>query len=154
METNPLCCKHCGSSNYVKNGTVRGLQRYKCKQCQYNFVEGDRRVDPNTAKQKALAVLLYSLCKCSYGMIARILRVSKTIVYYWIRDEAAALPDPEIADTLQEVEFDEMWHFVGSKKTKFGSSRRWIAARGELSPGLRVIVMLQPLDDFTTNSST
>jgi len=42
------------------------------------------------------------------------------------------------------MEFDEMGHFIGSKKTKNGSSKRWIVAQGELLPGLSVIVMLQP----------
>jgi len=44
-----LKCKNCGSIKYVKNGKVRGLQRYRCKECKYNFVEGDRR---KKAKQK------------------------------------------------------------------------------------------------------
>lgn len=34
-------CKKCQSENIVKNGKVRGKQRYLCKDCRYNFVEGD-----------------------------------------------------------------------------------------------------------------
>ena len=51
---------------------------------------------------------------------------------------------PEISSIIQEIEFDEMWHFIGSKKTKNGSSKRWIVAEGELLPGLQAIVMLKP----------
>ncbi len=36
-------CKKCKSENIVKNGKVRGKQRYLCKDCRYNFVEGDAR---------------------------------------------------------------------------------------------------------------
>ena len=32
-----IICKGCGASDYVKNGYVRGLQRYRCKECGCNF---------------------------------------------------------------------------------------------------------------------
>ena len=49
MET----CKNCGNKNIVKNGVVREKQRYKCKECSYNFVAGDGRVDPNATVKRA-----------------------------------------------------------------------------------------------------
>ena len=39
-----LKCKQCGSSSYVKNGFIKSSQRYKCKECGINFIEGDKRV--------------------------------------------------------------------------------------------------------------
>ena len=30
-------CSKCQSENNVKNGTVRNIQRYKCKECGNNF---------------------------------------------------------------------------------------------------------------------
>jgi transposase-like protein len=33
-------CKNCESENIVKNGTVKGVQVYKCKDCGHRFVEG------------------------------------------------------------------------------------------------------------------
>jgi len=39
--------------------------------------------------------------------------------------------------------------FYPVKKTKYGLSRRWIVAEGELLPGLLAIVMLQPSDGYT-----
>ena len=56
-------CKSCGCCNYVKNGQARGKQRYRCKSCGYNFIEGDARVNAALPAKKALAVLLYSLSK-------------------------------------------------------------------------------------------
>jgi transposase-like protein len=38
-------CKNCGSCNVVKSGMVRGKQRYKCKDCIFNFVIGDKRTN-------------------------------------------------------------------------------------------------------------
>jgi len=48
------------------------------------------------------------------------------------------------------MEFDEMWHFIGAKKTKDGSSKPWIVAQGELWPGLSVVVILQHSNDSMT----
>ena len=36
-------CPKCQSTDTVKNGTVRGVQRFKCKNCKYNFVLTDKR---------------------------------------------------------------------------------------------------------------
>ncbi len=30
-------CLKCGSSKKVKNGVLKGVQRYKCKECGYNY---------------------------------------------------------------------------------------------------------------------
>jgi transposase-like protein len=38
-----LRCKGCGSEEQVKNGFMRGKQRYRCKSCGLNFT--DRRLD-------------------------------------------------------------------------------------------------------------
>ncbi|WP_407651239.1 transposase-like zinc-binding domain-containing protein [Candidatus Bandiella euplotis] len=35
-------CKKCSSSKYVKNGNIRGMQRYKCKECGCNFTNRER----------------------------------------------------------------------------------------------------------------
>ena len=32
-------CLKCGSEAIVKNGRMKGLQRYKCKQCTYQFTQ-------------------------------------------------------------------------------------------------------------------
>jgi transposase len=143
-------CKNCGSVECVKNGRVRDRIRYKCKQCGLNFIEGDRRVKESVAIKKALAVILYSLGKASFGMLAKIFGHSRSLTYRWIVEEAAKLNEPLISGEIKEIEFEEMWHFIKSKKTKHGSSKRWIVAQGELLPGLSAIVMLQPLDDSTT----
>lgn len=149
-----VTCKRCNSTKTVKNGIVRDKPRYKCKECGLNFVEGDARTNDSVVVKKALAVILYSLGKASYGMIGKIFGVSRSLIYRWIAEEARRLPEPTVSGSIREMEFDEMWHFIGSKKTKSGSSRRWIVAQGEPLPGLSVVVMLQPSSDSTTKSNT
>ena len=54
----------------MKNGKIREKQRYKCKECGYNFVIGDER-EKVKPEGKALVVLLYLTGKASYGFIAK-----------------------------------------------------------------------------------
>ena len=143
-------CKHCGSEVSVKHGQARGKQRYRCQRCGRHFVEGDARVKESLAVKKALAVVLYSLAKASFGMLGKVFGVSRALTYRWIKEEAEAWPDPEVPGDIKEMEFDAMWHFLGSKKTSSGSSKRWIVAQGEPWPGLRAVVMLQRSSDSTT----
>ncbi|MEW6773522.1 MAG: hypothetical protein AB1304_05930 [Bacteroidota bacterium] len=69
-------CKQCGNNKCVKNGIVRKKQRYKCKNCSLNFVIGDER-EKVRPEAKALAVLLYGTGKASYGLIAKLFKVSR-----------------------------------------------------------------------------
>jgi hypothetical protein len=147
-------CKRCGFDDAVKHGVVRNKQRYCCKKCGYHFVSGDLRVKESVAVKKALAVILYSLGKASFRMLGKLFGHSRALTYYWIAAEAAKLPEPVVGNDIQEMEFDEMWHFIGSKKTSYGSSRPWIVAHGELLPGLQAVVMLQHSGASTTKSST
>ena len=139
-------CKRCQSTRFMKNGKVRDKARFRCKDCNYNFTEGDDRVKEDLVVKKALAVILYSLGKASFGFLGKIFGVSRSIPYRWIKAEAEKMTEPHLSGEIKEMEFDEMWHFIGSKKTKNGLSKRWIVAQGELWPGLSAVVILQPSD--------
>ena len=143
-------CKNCKETEVRRNGIVRGNQRYKCKACDYNFILGDRRTDQATEIKKALSIILYSVGKSSYGFLGKLFGVSRSTPYKWIKKIAAATPGPVISNSIKEIEFDEMWHFIQSKKTRNGLSRPWIVAQGELLPGLSAVVMLRPSDAFMT----
>jgi insertion element IS1 protein InsB len=111
-------CKKCLSEKVAKGGFVRGKRRYICKECNYHFVEGDQRTDDKIIAKKALCVLFYTLGKGSFRMLAKIFNTQPSLVYRWIVEAGAKLPDTEVSGEIQEMEFDEMWHFVGSKKNK------------------------------------
>lgn len=53
-------CKRCGGASFVKNGMVRGQQRYRCKGYGLNFTN---TADPS--KPAALVVLLYAMGNAS-----------------------------------------------------------------------------------------
>ena len=147
-------CKNCKSKIAVKNGIIRGKQRYKCKSCGYNFVAGDGRTNEKIAAKKAMCVILYSLGKASYNMLAHIFDTWPSLVYRWIAEAGIKLTEQEIAGEIKQMEFDEMWHFIQAKKTNFGSSKPLTVAHGELWPGCSVIVMLQLSEGSITKLST
>jgi len=113
-------CKNCKSKTIVKNGTARGKQRYKRKSCGYNFVAGDGRTNDRTAAKKAMCVIMYSLGKVSYNMLAHVFDTWPFLVCRWIAEAGAKMLDPEAPSGIREMEFDEMWHFIGSKKQALG----------------------------------
>jgi transposase-like protein len=70
-----------GSGRAVKNGVIAGKQRYKRKECGYNFRHGDNQTNDKIAAKKALRVLLYAIAKGSYWMLGRVLGIHNTLVY-------------------------------------------------------------------------
>ena len=143
-------CKNCKSEKIVKSGKVRGKQRYKCKECGYFFVVGDERTNEKIAALKALCVLLYSLGKGSYSMLGKLFGRNRSLIYRWVREAGMNTDEPTINGEIKEIEFDEMWHFIQSKKENFGSSRLLTAAVGELSSGFSVVVIAQHSEGSTT----
>jgi hypothetical protein len=66
--------------------------------------------------KRALAVILYALGKASFDMLGHIFGVSRSSTFRWIKQEADKLPEPVVPGDIKEMEFDERWHFIGSKK--------------------------------------
>src|SRR5215510_15256782 len=143
-----ITCTNCQNIHTVKNGFVRGKQRYKYHACGYNFVLGDERHSHATEIKKALAIILYSLGKSSFGFLGKLFGVSRTTTYYWVRQGAEKTDEPSISPDTKAIDFDEMWHFIQSKKENSGLSKPWIIAQGEPLPGYSVVVMLQPSNDY------
>ena len=147
-----LHCKRCGEAHFVKNGMVRGQQRYRCKACGLNFTNTPAQGKP--AAMKALAVLLYAMGNASQSMIARLLGVSHVAVYKWIRAAGEAAPRPDATPSSGIVQIDEMWHFVEGKKTRYGCGEPTILWHGEPWPGNWVGVMMQPANGFSIGSGS
>ena len=140
-------CKNCKSENTTKNGIVRKKQRYKCKECGYNFVIGHAHHSLQKQAKKALVTMLYSLGKGSHRGLGKIFGVSNGTIGNWIAEAARGLPEERVSEEISEMEFDEMWHYIGKKNENYGSSRQltaeqvewlrgyWVNATGRLSSG-------------------
>src|SRR5947209_12105555 len=91
-----LRCKGCGGEEHVKNGLMRGKQRYRCKACGLNFTDTPPR-GMMPLRVKVTAVLLY-LSGLSMNRTAKLLGVSTPSVQAWIERFAevyAQKPEPE-----------------------------------------------------------
>jgi transposase-like protein len=122
-------CKRCKSKQIINNGKVRNKQRYNCKSCGFNFVEIDERSGKNIDKQK-MAIHLY-LENMGFRAIGRVLGVSNVTVLNWIRAAGEWLEKyhhqnkHQQRGTVEVIELDEMWHFIGSKKISYGYGLHW-----------------------------
>ncbi len=132
-------CKKCGGKEHNKNGFVKGHQRYKCKNCGYQFVPTlQKGFDEQT---KLIACLLY-ISGLSLRTIARLLHTSATSVLSWVRKfalENYEKPQPNSEAVI--VQLDEMWHFLHLKKTNFGYGKLIVLIQDSLLIGNVAIVI-------------
>ena len=116
-------CKRCYSDKIGKNGKREGQQCYICKNCSHQFISEFGR---HTPQEEQIAVLLYCL-GLSFTAIAQVLFVHPSTILRWVRKYAhknckKPIPKGEIV-----IELDEMWHFIHSKKTKYGFGKLTVA---------------------------
>jgi transposase len=137
-----LRCKGCGGEEHIKNGFMRGKQRYRCKACGLNFTDTPPPGKP--LAMKATAVLLY-VSGLSMNRTAKLLGVSTPTIQAWIEQFAqvyAQKPAPEGRAVV--IELDEMWHYLKKSRTSSGSGRLGIVLQGGWWIGNAAVVTLPP----------
>jgi transposase-like protein len=122
-------CETCGQ-RLVKNGlNPSGSQKYLCKGCRRVSTPHPTPVGASAeTKQRALNLVLDG---SSFRSAARQVGVSHVIVMAWFKTAADQVPETPAKPTQppEQVELDELFTFVGDKKTKSSSSRRSSAKR-------------------------
>ena len=125
-------CKKCSSELVIKNGKVRNKQRYKCKACNLNFVDGDQRKEKNLDK-KRMAIHLY-LEGMGLRSTGQVLDVHNVTILNWIRkagEQVQAYHDAQKSPKrIEIIELDELWHFIGRKKENYGFGLHWTEEGG------------------------
>ena len=137
-----LRCKRCGSEEQVKNGLMRGKQRYLCKGCGLNFTDTPARGKP--LAMKAAAVLLY-VSGLSMNRTAKLLGVSTPTIQAWLEQFAqtyAQKPEPEGRAVV--IELDEMWHYLKKSQSRCGSGRLGIVLQASWWTGNAAVVTRPP----------
>jgi len=110
-----VTCSHCNSEDFRKNGFVRGIQRYYCKQCKRSFTTKPKKI---SSEVKAFAVMLY-LNNMGIRKVAKVVNVSPPAVLRWLRNAHRRLQKelkPFEKGELDIIEMDEIYTFI--KKTK------------------------------------
>ena len=136
-----MVCRKCGSTNNVKNGHVDGVQRYKCKDCGFQYTKEVANGRSEAERNKAVALYLLGL---SMRTIAKLFNVNVTTILYWVRNFAIKNYEKPTPQGAVIVELDEMWHFLQSKKQNSGSGRLIVALPVSSSIGNVGIVVAQP----------
>jgi transposase-like protein len=111
-------CPKCKSSHHVKDGVVRGRQRYKCKDCRYRYTV-ERKSDVKVQETRRLALEMY-LEGLGFRAIGRILKISYGTVYVWVKDWGKQISLPRRDSHVEIVALDKMLHYVASKKDTAG----------------------------------
>jgi len=138
-----LLCKRCGSEEHVKNGLMRGKQRYLCKGCGLNFTDTPPRGKPLALK--VAAVLLY-VSGLSMNRTAKLLGVSTPTIQAWLEQFAAAYAQkPEPDGRAVVIELDEMWHDVKKSPNRSGSGKLGIVLQGGWWTGNAAVVTKSPV---------
>lgn len=107
-------CPRCKSASRVRNGVVGGRQRYKCKDCGFNYtVESKSDVKSREVRRMALDLYLEGL---GFRAIGRVLGISYGTVYRWIKKWGEQVELPVGDGCVPVVELDEMHSYVQSKK--------------------------------------
>ena len=111
-------CPKCESEYRVKNGFMKGRQRYKCKDCGCNDTVDYDKVSARDKKMRfALSLCLEGL---GFHSIARLFNVSHVTVMNWIKKFGTLLSLIRNPKPVKIMELDEMHTYAGSKKLQMG----------------------------------
>jgi transposase-like protein len=101
--------------------TDGGSQRYRCMFCQIKYTPQPKAwAYPEEMRKQALQLYVDEM---NLRRIARHLGVHHRTVSLWVQAQASQLPDPPGTGKVKEAEMDEIFTFIGDKKTKSSSSR-------------------------------
>jgi insertion element IS1 protein InsB len=116
-----LTCPSCGSHCIVKNGSIHNKkQKYKCKECQRQFIENPTNKIINDETKELIDRLL--LEKISLAGISRATGVSKKWLQDYVNSKYGETSRQiEVSSKKPgkiEIECDEAWSFVTEKNNK------------------------------------
>lgn len=110
-------CPYCATPDkQVKVGkNDSGSQRWKCRACQRRYTpQPTGHGYPDSVRQQAVKLYVDGL---NYRRIARQLGVDHKSVINWVKAHTAQLPPAPVPADVNNAELDELFTFVGQKKT-------------------------------------
>ena len=143
-------CPKCSSEECVKDGLIKGRQRYRCKSCDFRHTVQHRGKSPDV-KRQALELYLEGL---GFRSIGRFLKCSHVAVYNWIKSFGEAAKELRSDSALKVVEMDEMHTYVSSKKTAAGYGLLLIDMGKDSSTAYWATVTQQQVNNCRMSSKT
>ena len=105
-----------------KNGkTKAGSQRYRCHQCGYSYTPEKKAKGYSQAfRQKAIKMYIDG---AGLRRTGRQLGIHHQTVANWAKEEAEQLSEAPMPAEVKTAEFDEIFTYIGDKKTESTSLR-------------------------------
>lgn len=133
------CCPLCGGKKYIKHGFYKGIQRYKCKECEKTFSNTTNSLWSYSKKDlnKWIKFIKLMIKKKSLRFCAAKLNISLTTAFYWRHKILHGLKLDSIPNKLQgDVHINKtiiIENFKGCRNiTTTRRSNIWIiAAKGD-----------------------
>ena len=111
-------CPKCKNNSHVKDGIIRGKQRFKCKNCHYRYTV-ERKSDVKTQETRRLALELY-IEGVGFRGIGRILKISYGTVYKWVKLWNTQASLPRRLTPLKIVDLEDIHTYVVSNNITSG----------------------------------
>ena len=106
----------------MKNGlNGSGSQKYRCNECGAVYTPEPK--ENGYPAEKCLLAIRMDVEGSSYGSIARVLKVNLQSVANWVTQYTAKLPAAPVPQKVRKAELDELYTYIGEKKTKSMFSR-------------------------------
>lgn len=110
-------CPYCQTTDkQVKVGkNDSGSQRWKCQVCGRRYTpEPTEHGYPDALRQQAVKLYVDGM---NYRRIARHLNVDHKSIINWVKAHTDQLPQTPVPSDINNAELDELFTFVGKKKT-------------------------------------
>jgi transposase-like protein len=100
--------------------TLSGSQRYLCMHCHCKYTpEPKRHGYPDNMRKQAVQMYVDGI---NLRRIARHFGIHHRTVSLWVQASAASLPEAPVPKEVKTAEMDELFTFIGKKKTGSTSS--------------------------------
>jgi len=110
-------CPSCSlKTRQIKSGYNRsGSQRYQCRHCGKKYTPTPKEQGyPQEIRTKAVRMYVDGI---NFRRIGRLLNVHHQSVINWVNAYASNLPEAPTPEEVDTVEMDELYTFIGEKKT-------------------------------------
>ena len=113
MQTCPRC--HQTTRQNRSGMTLSGSQRYLCMHCHCKYTpEPKHHGYPDEMRKQAVQMYVDGM---NLRRIARHLGIHHRTVSLWVKASAVSLPEVPVPKEVKAAEMDELFTFIGNKKT-------------------------------------
>lgn len=109
----PKCKRE--EQQYRNGKTKAGSQRYRCNNCGYSYTP-EKKAQGYSQTFRQTAIKMY-IDGAGLRRTGRQLGVHHQSVANWAKDEAEQLPEAPVPAVVKTAEFDEIFTYIGDKKT-------------------------------------